>query len=165
MLCPLPCMRCPCCALWRLWTCSVEVQQSTLSCLTRELNVTQFRGELPPRKGLCLCWSYRCHRKYPITTTPTARLSVLFIVYAPNAVFTMFNANKNSVSMRNILHRFIKPGQNVSPQPTSSTRSGTKKMDNINQKFNECKFKMIRRLGSNNDPYMYIRSFETESGI
>ncbi len=43
MFCPLPCMRCPCCALWRLWTRSVEVQQSTLSCLTRELNVTQFR--------------------------------------------------------------------------------------------------------------------------
>ncbi len=37
----------PCGALRRLWTCSVEVQQSTL---------------------YCLCWSYRLSGKYPKST-------------------------------------------------------------------------------------------------
>jgi hypothetical protein len=42
-------------------------------------------------------------------------------VYAPNAVVTimMFDAKKTSVNVRNILNRFIQPGQNVS-LPNSS---------------------------------------------
>jgi hypothetical protein len=58
----------------------------------------------------------------PTHSTPTVRLSVLFIVYAPNAVITimMFDADKTSVSVRNILNRFIQPGQNVSLQNSST---------------------------------------------
>ncbi len=60
--------------------------------------------------------------RQPSHSTPTARLSVLFIVYVPNAVVTIMilNAKQTSASVRNILHRFIQPGKNVL-LPNSST--------------------------------------------
>ncbi len=53
----------------------------------------------------------------PSPSTPTARLSVLFIVYFPNAVVTMmmFGAKKTSVSVRNILHRIVETSPQTFP--------------------------------------------------
>ncbi len=77
------------------------------------------------RKGLCLCWSYRISGKYPMSTFtfyPNGPpISTLYYV-CTNAVVTimMFDAKKTSINVRNIRHRFIQPGQNVSlPNPST----------------------------------------------